>query len=79
MKTLQSAMDMPNNTHFATSTVEVSSDFLISAQTAFPEDLHTDMESIPRVSIDPLPRFWELFIRPTLRFNAHRSDMRAAV
>jgi hypothetical protein len=79
MKTLRSEMDRPNNTHFAKSAVEVSSDFQISAQTAFPEDLHTVTDSIPRVSIDPLPRFWGCFIRPTLRFNTHRSDIRAAV
>jgi hypothetical protein len=79
MKTLRSEMDMPNKTHFTTSTVEVSSDFQISVQTTFSEDLHTGTESIPRVSIDPLPRFCGFFIRPTLRFNAHRSDMRAAV
>jgi len=79
MKTLQSEMDMPNNTYIATSTVEVSSNFQISAQTAFPEDLHTVTETIPRVSTDPPPPFWGFFNIPSLRFNTHRSDMRAAV
>jgi len=79
MKASRSEMAMPNKTHFTTSTVEVSSDSQISAQTAFREVPHAVMEFSPRVSIDPLPRFCGFFIRPTLRFNAHRSDMRAAV
>jgi hypothetical protein len=79
MKTLRSEMDMHNNIHFVSNTFEVSLHFQISAQTASPEYLLTVTEYIPRVSTDPLSRFWRFAIRPALRFNTHRSDIGAAV